>query len=113
MKRIGKRVGDATKAELRGLSLSEWDIKNIGYLIGFYERAYPGYIRHFIKQSFDEVEPMLKNSHIKGNALKFSRRMSIPQDLWLEIKRGYPAIAFEPQFSQFLKAFPQFDLHRK
>lgn len=110
---IGKRVGDATKLELKGQPLSDWDIKNITYLIAFYEKAFPGVINYHAKEAFSEVEPILKQKTIKKSELNLSRRMSIPQGLWVELKRGYPAIIHEPQFSQFLRAFPIFDLHRK
>jgi hypothetical protein len=112
-KHIGKRVGDATKTELKGLALSEWDLKNISYLVNLFDKAYPGYIQHFTSQSFAEVEPLLKQTTFKKSELNMSRRMSIPRELWNEIKRGYPAILSEPQFSQFLKRFPMFDLHNR
>jgi hypothetical protein len=116
MKQIGRKVADATRADVKGLPLSDWDIKNIGYLINFYERAYPGYITHFIEQARQEVEPIVKQQTVKKgfSDLNMTKRMAIPQDLLLQIKRGYPAIIVDPvQFNQFLKAYPIFDLHRK
>lgn len=114
MKRIGKQVADATKQELKGRLMSEWDRKNLAFLISLYERAYPGYIRNFIKQSRKEVveDKRFSKEYAKGN-FAMSRRISIPLDLLTEIKRGYPAIISDKgQMEQFLAWFPQFDLWR-
>lgn len=111
MKRIGKRVAEAERKDLKGLLMSEWDRKNLQFLINFYEKAYPGLIAYHAAQARKEVEPILKQKTAKQSELNLSKRMSMPKDLLIEIKRGYPNIISDKgQFEQFLKWFPVFDL---
>lgn len=114
MAQFGKRVATADKSELKGLPLSDWDIKNIARLINLYSKAFPGYIEHHARQAAKEVESISKQSTFKKSELNFSKRMSMPQELLRELKRAYPAIISDKrQFEQFLRSFPQFDLHKK
>jgi len=113
MRRIGKRVAQADRKDLKGL-MSEWDHKNLQYLVAFYEKAYPGVISYHAVQARKEVEPIMKQKTSKKNDLALSKRMSMPKDLLLEIKRGYPNIISDRgQFEQFLRWFPVFDLWTK
>lgn len=116
MARIGKRIGDATKSELKGLVMSEWDRKNIAYLISFYEKAFPGVIKQVAEEARRDVvdERKLKFAAKKKDSINMNRRMAIPSGLMRELKRGYPAIISDKrQFEQFLRWFPIFDLHKK
>lgn len=114
MAQFGKRVAKADKKDLKGLEMSEWDRKNIQSLINFFEKAYPGYINHFVKQARKEVEPIKAQASWKKSDLNFSKRAAIPEELLMELKRGYPAIISDTrQFNQFLRWFPIFDLHNK
>lgn len=113
-KPIGKKVAEADRKDLRGLAMSQWDRKNLSYLIAFFEKAYPGYIDHFVKQARKEVEPIMRQKYWKKSELNMTKRAAIPQELLLEIKRGYPEIiSSKKQFEQFLRWFPIFDLHKK
>lgn len=112
---IGKRIDDAERKDLKGLPLSQWDLKNIAYLISFFEKAYPGVISRVAREARQDIikDRKLKAAEDSSHKLNYARRMAIPNGLLQELKRGYPAIIVDNrQFEQFLKAFPQFDLYQ-
>lgn len=115
MGQLGKRLDSADRKDLKGLLMSEWDRQNIGFLIAFYERAFPGVINAVIKEASKDL---LTSRQIRYAAKKqeigWTRRLAIPSGLLQELKRAYPAIIVDKgQFEQFLRWFPQFDLWKK
>lgn len=110
MGELGKRLDTAQRKDLKGLQMSDWDRKNIGHLIDFYEKAYPGVIAQVAHEArLDTVDETQFNK--PTDKFKISRRMAIPEGLLLELKRAYPSIIIDKrQLNQFLRWYPQFDL---
>jgi len=101
----------AGKKDVEGLSLDELDHRNLINLMKFYEHAFPGQIAWLAKDSRKEI---IAERKIKGAKQGITRRVSMPRDLYMELKRGYPAIfSDKAQMEKFLKWFPVFDMERK
>lgn len=113
MKRNVSNPQDIKRKDLKGLSLSEWDRKNLEYLIEFYRKAFPGVIEEVVATARAETQAVARQKSWKADELNFNRRMAIPNGLWQRIKEGYPSIMVDTkQFEQFLKWFKEFDLKR-
>jgi hypothetical protein len=92
--------------------MSEWDRKNIAFLISFYEKAFPGVIKQVAQEARRDIIAERKLRYGKPkSAIDWHRRMAIPEGLMNELRRSYPALIVDKgQFEQFLKWFSQFDL---
>lgn len=98
---------EVLRKDLKGLKLDELDRKNIQYTIDFFEKAFPGVIAQHAKDGRAETLAAIK----KNDGLNFTRRMAIPEGLWVDLKRQYPSIMVDTkQFEQFLAWFPIFDM---
>lgn len=108
-----RRNAVASRKDVSGLTMSEWDRQNITRLINFFEKAYPGVIDYVVNDAKKDILPKTSWQSAKKSDFNLHRRAAMPEGLLAALKEGYPAIVTDrTQFEQFLKWFPRFDLWR-
>lgn len=123
-----KRNDTGSKSDLKGLTLDEWDKKNLENMLKLFKSCpftftrangtkftWTGrqWINWCIKDARKSIDNTAEQKSWKKNEMDIRKSLSLPPPLMTMLKEAYPALLSDSvQFNTFLKWFPELRLDK-